>query len=82
MTASRSTLKRARTRVRNTVKFLRRHRLLKPLAWTAAVLALAGSTAFGHYYVQFSRVIDARLHGERDRAVSYTHLTLPTICSV
>ena len=69
MTASRSTLKRARKRVRNTVKFLRRHRLLKPLAWTAAVLALAGSTAFGYYYVQFSRVIDARLHGERDRVI-------------
>jgi penicillin-binding protein 1B len=58
-----------RKRARTAVKFLRRHRLLKPLVWTTVVLALAGSTFLGYYYVQFSRIIDARLHGERDRVI-------------
>jgi penicillin-binding protein 1B len=58
-----------RKRARAAVKFLRRHRLLKPLIWTTAVLSLAGSTFLGYYYVQFSRIIDARLHGERDRVI-------------
>ena len=43
--------------------------------WKRAVLAiLAGVAAFafgvlGFYYVQFSRIIEARLHGERDRVI-------------
>ena len=34
-----------------------------------AVPALALSAALGYYYVQFSRQIEARLHGERDRVL-------------
>jgi penicillin-binding protein 1B len=55
--------------LRKAIKFLRRHRLLKPLAWTTAIVALVSSAVLGYYYVQFSRVIDARLHGERDRVI-------------
>ena len=69
MAAARTAVKRVRTRIRSTVKFLRRHRLLKPLVWTTAILALVVSAVLGYYYVQFSRLIDARLHGERDRVI-------------
>jgi penicillin-binding protein 1B len=58
-----------RKRARASLKFLRRHRLLKPLAWAAVVVALASSALLGYYYVEFSRIIDARLHGERDRVI-------------
>ena len=34
-----------------------------------AIPALALSAALGYYYVQFSRQIEARLHGERDRVL-------------
>ena len=30
---------------------------------------IAASAAFGYYYVEFSRIIEARLHGERDRVI-------------
>ncbi len=33
------------------------------------VLALVGFGVLGYYYVQFARIIDARLHGERDRVL-------------
>ena len=53
-----------------------RVRLRFPKArWKRAVLAvMAGVLAFavgvlGFYYVQFSRIIEARLHGERDRVI-------------
>jgi len=58
-----------RRRRRSAVAFLRRHRLLKPLLWSGAVVALAGSALLGYYSVQFSTIIDARLHGERDRVI-------------
>ena len=31
--------------------------------------ALVFSAILGYYYVQFSRIIEARLHGERDRVI-------------
>ena len=34
-----------------------------------AIPALALSAALGYYYVQFSRQIEARLHGGRDRVL-------------
>jgi penicillin-binding protein 1B len=43
--------------------------------WKRAVLGVAAGLAFvfviilGYYYVQFSRIIEARLHGERDRVI-------------
>jgi len=43
--------------------------------WKRAILAIAAGVAafgvgvFAFYYVQFSRIIDARLHGERDRVI-------------
>src|SRR5918999_6580487 len=33
------------------------------------VPAIGASVFLGYYYVQFSRLIEARLHGERDRVV-------------
>ena len=51
------------------MKFLRRHRLLMPLAVSAAIAAILLSAFLGYYYVQFSRIIEARLHGERDRVI-------------
>jgi penicillin-binding protein 1B len=69
VTAVRKAVKWTRKRARAAVKFLRRHRLLKPLAWATVVCGLVGSAVFGYYYVQFSRLIDARLHGERDRVI-------------
>jgi penicillin-binding protein 1B len=41
----------------------------RALAGIAAGLALVCSAVFGYYYVQFSRIIEARLHGERDRVI-------------
>jgi penicillin-binding protein 1B len=35
----------------------------------AAGLALVFSAILGYYYVQFSRIIEVRLHGERDRVI-------------
>jgi len=67
--ALRTAVKWARKRARSTVRFLRRHRLWRPLLWTTAIAALASSAVLGYYYVQFSRIIDARLHGERDRVI-------------
>jgi penicillin-binding protein 1B len=58
-----------RARGRATVKFLRRHKLLKPLAWSTALLTLTAAGLLGYYGVQFSRLIDQRLHGERDRVI-------------
>jgi penicillin-binding protein 1B len=58
-----------RRRARGVVKFLRRHRLLMPLGVSAAIAAILTSAFLGYYYVQFSRIIEARLHGERDRVI-------------
>jgi penicillin-binding protein 1B len=35
----------------------------------ATIPVLLGMLAFGYYYAQFSRIIEARLHGERDRVI-------------
>ncbi|MEZ5284515.1 MAG: PBP1A family penicillin-binding protein [Vicinamibacterales bacterium] len=51
------------------MKALRRRRLLVPLAASLAIGAIVVSGALGFYYVRFSRLIDARLHGERDRVI-------------
>ena len=43
--------------------------------WKRAVLGIVAglavvlSAVLGYYYVQFSRIIEARLHGERDRVI-------------
>ncbi|MGE0040158.1 MAG: PBP1A family penicillin-binding protein [Vicinamibacterales bacterium] len=39
------------------------------LALVLLLPLLAGGAAFGYYYAQFSRIIEARLHGERDRVI-------------
>ena len=47
----------------------------RPRAGSACCSAIAGAVAIftsgvlGYYYVQFSRIIEARLHGERDRVI-------------
>ena len=69
MKASRKAAKWARRRGRAGVKFLRRHHLIKPLGAAVVLAALGGSALLGYYYVQFSRIIDERLHGERDRVI-------------
>ena len=51
------------------VGYLRRRRLIRPLIVVAASLAILVAAALGYYYVEFSRIIDARLHGERDRVI-------------
>jgi len=58
-----------RGRARGAAAFLRRHRLLTLLVVPVAATAIALSAALGYYYVQFSRIIEARLHGERDRVI-------------
>ncbi len=37
--------------------------------WSSAALFVIGCALTGYYYVAFSRMIDARLHGERDRVL-------------
>ena len=43
--------------------------------WKRVLLGIAGALAIftcgvlGYYYVQFSNIIQARLHGERDRVI-------------
>ena len=44
-------------------------RAAKYTAITAAVLFLITCGLMGYYYVTFSHLIDARLHGERDRVL-------------
>src|SRR3970040_1709373 len=39
------------------------------LLLVVGVPALLFSVFLGYYYVQFSRIIEARLHGERDRVI-------------
>jgi penicillin-binding protein 1B len=46
-----------------------RGRFRRALLGVAAGLAVVFSAFLGYYYVQFSRIIEARLHGERDRVV-------------
>jgi penicillin-binding protein 1B len=61
--------KAVRRQGRAAVRALRRRRLLKPLVISACALAILVSGLLGYYYVQFSRLVDARLHGERDRVI-------------
>lgn len=69
MAVLRKAVKGTKRQARATLKLLRRHRLLKPLVWGTVIVAVAVSGLLGFYYVQFSRIIDARLHGERDRVI-------------
>jgi penicillin-binding protein 1B len=41
----------------------------RALVGIAAGLAIVLSAILGYYYVQFSRIIEARVHGERDRVI-------------
>jgi penicillin-binding protein 1B len=47
--------------------------------WKRALLGAGGAVAIflsavlGYYYVQFSRIIEARLHGERDRVIPHVY---------
>ena len=61
---------------RRSTKRFRGWRIRIPAAgWKRALLAtllipiVVGTGVLGYYYVQFSRIIDARLHGERDRVI-------------
>lgn len=56
-------------RAGNFWRFLKRRRLLRPIALTLAILAIVGTAVIGFYYVRFSELIDARLTGERDRVI-------------
>jgi penicillin-binding protein 1B len=47
----------------------KRRRIATYLLVGLAIPAVALSAALGYYYVQFSRQIEARLHGERDRVL-------------
>ena len=57
------------TRVTVRVAALWRRRWVRILAAVAAIPAVAVSFATAYYYVSFSRLIDARLHGERVRVL-------------
>ena len=64
------------TAARRYTKRFRGWRIRIPAAgWKRALLAMllipivVGTGVLGYYYVQFSRIIDARLHGERDRVI-------------
>jgi penicillin-binding protein 1B len=46
-----------------------RARWKRALLGVAAGMALVVAAMLGYYYVQFSRIIEARLHGERDRVI-------------
>ena len=69
MAARRARFAGIRRRMRGAMTFLRRNRLLMPLGVSAAIAAILTSAFLGYYYVQFSRIIEARLHGERDRVI-------------
>ena len=67
---TRSSAARARvTRVNVRVAVLWRRRWVRGLAAVAAVPLVVLSFATAYYYVSFSRLIDARLHGERVRVL-------------
>jgi penicillin-binding protein 1B len=57
------------TRVRIRIRSLWRRRPVRIVAILVAVPLLALLVTIGYYYASFSRVIDARLHGERDRVL-------------
>jgi hypothetical protein len=46
-----------------------RHRWVRVLAVVLAIPTVCLAIAGAYYYVSFARVIDARLHGERDRVL-------------
>ena len=46
-----------------------RRRWVRPVLYTTGALGLAGLAAFAYLYVTYSRIIDARLHGERERSL-------------
>ena len=55
--------------VRVRVGLIWRHRWVRVLALVLAIPAVCLAIAAAYYYVSFARVIDARLHGERDRVL-------------
>src|SRR6185312_2954669 len=57
----------ARARIR--VPALWRKRWVRWMAAAVAVPTVVLGIAAGYYYVTFARLIDARLHGERDRVL-------------
>ncbi len=59
---------RKRGRVRWRIR-VPKSRWKRALLGVAAGFALVFSAILGYYYVQFSRIIEARLHGERDRVI-------------
>ncbi len=67
--ARKSALGGLRRRWRKVVTFLRKRRLIQPLLVSAAIAAILTAATLGYYYVEFSRIIDTRLHGERDRVI-------------
>ncbi len=69
MPVLRSARRWTKRRWRASVSFLRRRRLLTPLLVILASVAILVTAALGYYYVEFSRIVDARLHGERDRVI-------------
>jgi penicillin-binding protein 1B len=54
-------------RVRIRVAFVWRKRWVRYAALAVSIPLVVLAGAVGYYYVTFSRIIDARLHGERDR---------------
>lgn len=46
-----------------------RHRWSRYFFIAAAAAVIAGAVALSYYYIAFSRMIDARLHGERERTL-------------
>ncbi|MCC7126055.1 MAG: PBP1A family penicillin-binding protein [Acidobacteria bacterium] len=69
MAASRAAIKWLKRRRTSLGRFLRRHRLVKPLIVLVVLTALVTAGTLGYYYVRFSAIIDARLAGERDRVL-------------
>jgi len=60
---------RARSRVRGWRIRIPRARWKRGLLGIGAGLALVTTVVLGYYYIEFSRIIEARLHGERDRVI-------------
>ena len=50
-------------------QFAAQPRWIRFAGYAAGVLALAGTATLIYYYISFSRLIDARLHGERERTL-------------
>src|SRR5687768_18564659 len=60
---------RARPGIRGWRIRIPKSRWRRVLLGVLAGFAVIASAILGYYYVQFSRIIEARLHGERDRVI-------------